>query len=53
LLRVLRDEGLIESARKNAEKLIEQDSQLKGFALLNNELKFLETDSATDFIDKG
>jgi ATP-dependent DNA helicase RecG len=53
LLRVLRDEELIESARDNAEKLIQQDAQLKSFALLNDELKFLETDSATDFIDKG
>ena len=53
LLRVLRDEKLIESARESAEKLIEQDAQLKSFALLNDELKFLETDSATDFIDKG
>jgi len=53
LLRVLRDEELIESARESAEKLIEQDSQLKGLALLNDQLKFLETDSSTDFIDKG
>jgi ATP-dependent DNA helicase RecG len=53
LLRVLRDEELIESARESAERLIEQDAQLKSFALLNDELKFLETDSATDFIDKG
>ena len=53
LLRVLRDEELIESARKSAEKIIEADSCLTGFKLLNDEIKFLETDSATDFIDKG
>jgi ATP-dependent DNA helicase RecG len=53
LLRVLRDEELIESARESAEKLIEKDPQLAGYSMLNDELKFLETDSATDFIDKG
>jgi ATP-dependent DNA helicase RecG len=53
LLRVLRDEELIESAREGAEKLIEVDPSLSGFKLLNEEIKFLETDSATDFIDKG
>jgi hypothetical protein len=49
----LRDEELIESARKSAEKIIETDPSLTGFKLLNDEIKFLETDSATDFIDKG
>jgi ATP-dependent DNA helicase RecG len=53
LLRVLRDEELIESARQGAEKIIEVDPHLSGFKLLNDEIKFLETDSATDFIDKG
>jgi ATP-dependent DNA helicase RecG len=53
LLRVLRDEDLIDSARQSAEKLIAADAQLSGFDLLNDELKFLETDSATDFIDMG
>jgi ATP-dependent DNA helicase RecG len=53
LLRVLRDEELIESARESAEKLIEKDPQLAGYSMLNDELKFLETNSATDFIDKG
>jgi ATP-dependent DNA helicase RecG len=53
LLRVLRDEELIDSARQSAEKLIHDDPILAGFNSLNDELKFLETDSATDFIDKG
>ena len=53
LLRVLRDEKLIDSARQSAEKLIHDDPILAGFKSLNDELKFLETDSATDFIDKG
>ena len=53
LLRVLRDEALIDSARQSAEKLIEVDPSLTRFKLLNDQLKFLETDSATDFIDKG
>jgi ATP-dependent DNA helicase RecG len=53
LLRVLRDESLIESARSSAEKLIEEDQNLSHYKLLNDELKLLETDTATDFIDKG
>ena len=53
LLRVLRDESLIESARSSAEKLIEEDQDLSHYKLLNDELKLLETDTATDFIDKG
>ena len=53
LLRVLRDEALIESARESAEKLIQEDQELAGYQSLNDELKLLETDSATDFIDKG
>jgi ATP-dependent DNA helicase RecG len=53
LLRVLRDEALIESARESAEKLIQEDQELAGYKSLNDELKLLETDSATDFIDKG
>jgi ATP-dependent DNA helicase RecG len=53
LLRVLRDEELIDSARQSAEKIIEADPSLAGFKILNDEIKFLETDSATDFIDKG
>jgi len=53
LLRVLRDEALIESARESAETLIHEDQELAGYKSLNDELKLLETDSATDFIDKG
>ena len=53
LLRVLRNDELIESARRSAEKISEADPSLTGFKLLNDEIKFLETDSATDFIDKG
>jgi len=53
LLRVLRDEELIDSARQSAEEIIEADPSLAGFKILNDEIKFLETDSATDFIDKG
>ena len=53
LLRVLRDEALIESARENAEKLIHEDQELLKHKSLNDELKLLERDSATDFIDKG
>jgi ATP-dependent DNA helicase RecG len=53
LLRVLRDEALIERARESALKLVESDPTLKNHTTLNDELKYLETDSATDFIDKG
>jgi hypothetical protein len=53
LLRVLRDEDLIDSARQSAEKLIDADPTLASFELLMDELKFLEADTATDFIDKG
>jgi ATP-dependent DNA helicase RecG len=51
LLRVLRDEGLIEIARNEAQSLI--DDGLENHQLLNEALKKLELDTATEFIDKS
>ncbi|CAN2208504.1 RecG RecG-like helicase [Candidatus Nanopelagicaceae bacterium] len=51
LLRVLRDEALIEVARTEAEALIEQG--LGRYSLLEAALKKLELDTATEFIDKS
>ncbi len=51
LLRVLRDEKLIEVARDEALTII--DSGLSSYPLLAAELAQLELDTATDFIDKS
>jgi ATP-dependent DNA helicase RecG len=51
LLRVLRDEKLIEVARAEAAKLIE--AGLSRYTLLEAALKKLELDTATEFIDKS
>ena len=53
LLRVLRDEALIESARESAAELLAQDSQLSSYPLLKEELKKLQAEAAAEFIDKG
>lgn len=53
LLRVLRDEALIESARESAAELLAQDPQLSSYPLLKEELKKLQADAAAEFIDKG
>jgi ATP-dependent DNA helicase RecG len=51
LLRVLRDEALIDIARNEAEKLIE--TGLARHSLLEAALQKLELDTATEFIDKS
>lgn len=51
LLRVLRDEKLIEKARSDGEELIE--SRLEDYPALIAALKKLELDAATEFIDKS
>jgi ATP-dependent DNA helicase RecG len=51
LLRVLRDEKLIEKARSDGEELIE--SGLEDYPALIAALKKLELDAATEFIDKS
>jgi ATP-dependent DNA helicase RecG len=53
LLRVLRDEALIESARESAAELLAQDPELTSYPLLKEELRKLQADAAAEFIDKG
>jgi ATP-dependent DNA helicase RecG len=53
LLRVLRDEGLIEQARDDAESLIATDNDLSDYPLLKAELTQLQRDQAVDYLDKG
>ena len=53
LLRVLRDEGLIEEARNVAAELLESDSSLKGYPLLKHELEMLKKEQTSSYIDKG
>jgi ATP-dependent DNA helicase RecG len=51
LLRVLRDEALIEVARREASSLLE--SGIDRYPLLSAALSKLELDTATEFIDKS
>ena len=53
LLRVLRDEGLIEDARSVAAEILESDSSLERYPLLKEALEVLKKDTAASFIDKG
>jgi ATP-dependent DNA helicase RecG len=53
LLRVLRDEALIESARESAAELLAQDPSLTSYPFLKEELSKLQADAAAEFIDKG
>ena len=53
LLRVLRDEGIIEEARSVAADLLESDSSLEGYPLLKKELEILKKDNSSTYIDKG
>jgi ATP-dependent DNA helicase RecG len=53
LLRVLRDEGLIEQARDDAESLIATNNDLSDYPLLRTELAQLQRDQAVDYLDKG
>lgn len=53
LLRVLRDEGLIDLARSDAQELIASDVTLSKFPELARELKILQADEAVDYIDMG
>jgi ATP-dependent DNA helicase RecG len=53
LLRVLRDESLIEEARNVAAELLESDSSLKGYPLLKHELEMLKKEQTSSYIDKG
>ena len=53
LLRVLRDEGLIEEARNVAAELLESDTSLNGYPLLKDELEMLKKEQTSTYIDKG
>lgn len=53
LLRVLRDESLIEQAREDAEEIIAKDNDLRGYPDLRKELAQLQRDQAIDYLDKG
>jgi len=53
LLRVLRDEALIEQARDDAESLIATDNDLSDYPALRVELAQLQRDQAVDYLDKG
>ena len=53
LLRVLRDEALIEQARDDAESLIANDNDLSDYPALRAELAQLQRDQAIDYLDKG
>ncbi len=53
LLRVLRDESLIDQARSDAQNLIDNDATLAAFPALAHELKILQADENADYIDKG
>ena len=53
LLRVLRDEELIEQARQDAQDLISTDKELTSYPSLKLELARLQRDQAVDYLDKG
>jgi ATP-dependent DNA helicase RecG len=53
LLRVLRDEGLIDIARTDAQEIVTQDSLLTKWPQLAQELKLLQADEVAEYIDKG
>ena len=53
LLRVLRDEGLIETARADAESVIAASADLTSYPALAAEVALLARDAAIDYLDKG
>ena len=53
LLKVLRDEAIIEQARTVAIKLVSEDAKLAKFPLLAKAVSELERLEETAFIDKG
>ena len=53
LLRVLRDESLIEQAREDAESVISRNNDLSEYPLLKAELAQLQRDQSVDYLDKG
>ncbi len=53
LLRVLRDEDLIEAARRDAQEIITASPDLTSYPALKNELITMARDMAVDYLDKG
>ena len=53
LLRVLRDEDLIEKARGVALRIIADDPNLVGYPTLAHEVSLLKQEESSDFLDKG
>jgi len=53
LLRVLRDEDLIEAARRDAQEIITASPDLTSYPALKNELNTMARDMAVDYLDKG
>lgn len=53
LLRVLRDEKIIERSREIAIEIIAEDPELESYPELRNELAKLERDERADFIEKA
>lgn len=53
LLRVLRDEGLIEIARADAEGVVAASSDLSHYPALAKEVAIMARDAAIDYLDKG
>ncbi len=53
LLRVLRDEDLIEKARSVSLRLIEDDPTLSSFPTLAHEVSLLKAEESSEFLDKG
>lgn len=53
LLRVLRDEALIEKARAVAQKLLADDPTLSHYSLLKSEVDDLQQRDISSFVDKG
>jgi len=53
LLRVLRDEDLIEAARRDAQEIITASPDLTSYPVLKNELNAMARDMAVDYLDKG
>jgi ATP-dependent DNA helicase RecG len=51
LLRVLRDESMIEQAREDASTILEGD--IKQYSLLEAELSQIQSDAAAEYIDKS
>ncbi|MBF8252451.1 MAG: ATP-dependent DNA helicase RecG, partial [Actinobacteria bacterium] len=53
LLRVLRDEELIENARADAVGIIAASADLSGYPALSAEVALVAKNAATDYLDKG